>query len=85
LKSPKDYIAHTIFGEKYHVSKDFKKFTRLEYFKLKCKLSFQPSMFPYNLECRKTNHWVLWNYDKNFDYSEEEINEIIKRNLFYHT
>jgi len=86
-RSQKDYITHTIFDEKYYVSEDFKKFTRPEYFKFNRKWSFQPSMFPYNLECRETNHWVLWNYDKNFDYDypEEEINEIIKRNLFYQT
>lgn len=88
--SPKDYIVHTIFGEKYYVDREetgYKKFTRPEYFKLNRKWSFQPSMFPYNLESTETHHWVLWNYDKDFDYDypEEEINEIIKRNLFYHT
>lgn len=89
-KSPKDYIIHTIFGEKYYVDEEFdnKKFVPSKNFKSNnYKWFFQPSIFPYNLECKETNHWVLWNSEKNFDFDfpEEEINEIIKRHLFYHT
>lgn len=91
-ESPKDYINHTIFGFKYYINKDYKKFTcpeylNQEYLKLNRKWYFQPSMFPYNLDYKETNHWVLWNSEKEFDYdySDEVINEIIKRNLFYQT
>lgn len=87
-KSQKDYIIHTIFGEKYYMNEEmgYKKFVP-SHSKSNYKWFFQPSMFPYNLECEETNHWILWNSEKDFyfDFPEEEINEIIKRHLFYHT
>jgi len=87
-KSKKDYIIHTIFGEEYYVDEETGyKFVHSKHFKSYYKWFFKPSIFPYNLECRETNHWILWNSEKdfNYDFPEEEINEIIKRHLFYQT
>jgi len=82
----KDYIFHTIFGEKYYFNYDGKKFVQPTNFEFNIKWSFQPSMFKYNLTNPDTNHWILWNseQDLNWEYPEEKINHIITIKLTQH-
>ncbi len=84
--SNRDYIFHTIFGEKYHINGDDKKYVKLDNLEFNTKWSFQPSMFKYKLAHPDTNHWILWNSERNLDweYEEEKINHIITIKLLQH-
>ncbi len=84
--SNRDYIFHTIFGEKYHIGADDKKYVKSDNLELNVKWSFQPSMFKYKLSYSDTNHWILWNSEKdlNWEYEEEKINHIITIKLLQH-
>jgi hypothetical protein len=78
----KDYIYNKIFGHKYYINNEFKKFIKYNFLKYENIWSFQPSLFKYNI-ILESNHWILWNCEKdfNFDFPEEEINEIISKYL----
>lgn len=82
-KSYKDYIYHIIFGEKDLINENGIKYVDYQNFKYNIKWTFQPSMFPYNIVSKNTNHWILWNSEKdfNYDYTEEVINQLITENL----
>jgi hypothetical protein len=44
-------------------------------------------MFPYDIKCDETNHWVLLNSTKdfNYDFNIDIINKVIENHLSYHT
>lgn len=89
-RSYKDYIFHTVFGERYYVDGEetgYTKFVNPKYFKYNHEWAFQPSMFPYDVKCDETNHWILWNSTKDFNYNFDIdiINKVIENHLSYHT
>lgn len=84
----KDYILHNIFGYKYDLNSDGKKFISSSNNNvLTCNnWIFSPSVFRYNISNPETNHWILWNKEKNFyyDYPDELINQIIEEKITKH-